>query len=404
MFGSQHMRTVRGKPASAGEENLRTGLGIAALVALLGCALTPLLLPVTIVEGPYIQQPSETSVLLVWYTSRAVEGLTVQIVDLADVVPVRADGRRCVARLDGLQPGQEYTYRVLDGHRVLAEKVMHTNKPPGSAFHFVVFGDSGSGTTAQYDLARQITMLQPDFALHTGDLIYSAGQRERYRARFFRMYADLISRVAFWPCLGNHDLKAPYYGAAYYAVFDLPLNGPPEAMPERHYWFDYADARVAVIDSNVGAERLADHVAPWLQQVMSEPQVHWRFVALHHPPYSVGRHGSSADVRNALAPTFEAIGVDVVFSGHDHLYQRTHPIRNGAVTRPGTGVVYVVTGAGGAYLYTAAAPQDRPEWVATLNNQVHSFTHVVIEGNTLRLEQIDRYGQVLDAWTMEKAE
>ena len=208
--------------------------------------------------------------------------------------------------------------------------------------------------------------------------------------------------MCFWPCLGNHDIAEPDLGAPYLEVFELPENGPTGSTPERSYWFDYAAARIAVIDINLDEPQLRDVVAPWLTDVMSEPGPRWKFVSLHHPPYTGGAYQPDQRVQNALVPVFEAVGVDIVFAGHDHMYQRTAPIRAGEVVEEGAGVVYVVSGAGGALIYDALPPDQRPAYVIALNDEVHSFTRVNIDGDTLRLRQIAVDGEVIDDWTLRK--
>ena len=117
--------------------------------------------------------------------------------------------------------------------------------------------------------------------LHTGDLVYHRGQRSHYPDRFFAPYRELLAQVNFWPCLGNHDVAKPDLGAPYLDVFELPENGPAGLPAERSYWFDYAAARVAVIDSNVEEAALRDTVAPWLSEVMSPP---WGVFTPHKTP------------------------------------------------------------------------------------------------------------------------
>lgn len=385
------------------------GVLLGALVfVVLGVGLyvaAPWVLPVRILEGPLVQQPTEQAATLIWYTTRALErGGCVLVLETPTgprTLPATADGTRHRVRVEQLAPGEAYPYHIeLDG-RTLAEGELHTNKAPGEPFAFIVVGDSGKGTRAQYLLAGQMNARSADFILHAGDVIYSAGERAGFKDRFFAPYRHLLSRVACWPTLGNHDVFTDN-GAPYCEVFELPENGPSGQPPEHHYWFEYASARVAVIDSNVDETVLATEVAPWLLRVFADGSTVWRFVLLHHPPYTAGAYKPDGRIQRALVPAFEAAGVDVVFAGHDHLYERTLPLRGGEVVTDGRGVVYVVSGAGGARLYEALSPEERPAWIAALDDTRHSFTHVQITGDTLRLQQIDTEGVVIDDWTMTR--
>lgn len=366
--------------------------------------LSPWLLPVRIVEGPLVQQAAEDAVSLVWFTSRPTEcQVMVKLRGEEQTLPAEMDGRRGQLRITDLAAGQGVAYRIYSGDRELAGATLRANKPSGKPFSFIVFGDSGKASPEQYLLAGEMTKVSMDFLLHTGDLVYGDGARRKYKDRFFRPYAEMLKKVNFWPCLGNHDVSEPDFGAPYVAVFDLPHNGPPELPPERSYWFDYGTARIAVIDSTVSEGQMRDEIAPWLTEVMSDPGPRWKFASLHHPPYTAGSYEPDEGVQRTLVPVFEATGMDIVFAGHDHMYERTLPILRGQMVEPGQGVVYIVTGAGGARLYDAVPPDERPEYIAALDNQIHSFTHVTIDGDTLSLQQIGLKELVLDEWTFEKS-
>ncbi|MFH1746001.1 MAG: metallophosphoesterase family protein [Planctomycetota bacterium] len=396
----------------------RNVLFAAILFVILASALyfvAPWVLPVRIVEGPMVQQADENAVTLVWYTTRPLEPgqcqVSIQTSDDEYTLPAEAEGRRHRLRIDELSPGQAYPYRIKLGRRTLAQATLHTNKPAGQPFSFVVFGDSGKGTQAQYLLAARMwtDAIVPDFMLHTGDLIYGEGERFHYKDRFFTPYRHLLAEVNFWPCLGNHDIgnykiPAEKAGQAYFEVFELPDNGPPAAVPECNYWFDYASARIAVIDSNKEHDEatLAEQVVPWLEEVFADCDATWKFVSLHHPLYTSGAYQEEPRLQNTLVPVFERLGVDIAFSGHDHMYQRMLPISAGQLAPDGDGVVYVITGAGGARLYDAIPPDQRPPYLAALYNEVHSFTYVQIDGHELRLQQISVDGDILDEWSMTK--
>ena len=389
----------------------RTVLLGAALFVAAGSGLylaAPWLLPVRILEGPLVQQAGEEAATLIWYTTRPLAAgesqLVVELGSQTRAFAVETYGRRNRVRITGLTAGQVYPYRIGLGRRTLASGSLHTNRASGSPVSFIVFGDSGSGSAAQYQLAGHMLSFDgvPDFVLHTGDLVYERGERSAFKDRFFVPYRRLLAQVNFWPALGNHDAGKPDFGQPYFDVFELPENGPPGLPPERNYWFDYASARIAVVDSNADETTLAQRVAPWLRDALGDGTATWKFVALHHPPYTAGKYAPDPRIQRTLVPIFEAVGVDIVFCGHDHLYERTHPLRGGQVVPAGEGVVYVVTGAGGGELYQARPPEQRPAYLAALNDQRHSFTHVRINGDELRLRQVDLADRVLDDWTTVK--
>lgn len=395
----------RADGAFSARRRRRVVLGAVAFVAIsFGLyQAAPYLLPVYIVEGPLVQLAGEQSASLVWFTSRPAGHLALTVGADGRSFPVRVEGRRCVAAIAGLAPGASVPYEIHAKKRTLATKALRTNKPRAAPFRFVVFGDSGKGTQAQRLLGLRMAADDPDLALHTGDLIYGSGERRRYKSRFFDPYAEMLARVAFWPSLGNHDVAERTEGHPYLQVFELPLNGPAGLAPEHNYWFDYGAARFVVIDSNLDEDTLAEHVAPWIVEALAPADIEWRFAVFHHPPYTGGAHDPAARVQSALVPAFEQAGVDIVFSGHDHMYERTAPMRGGSPAPDGRGVVYVVTGAGGARLYEPLPPEQRPEYLAALDASIHSYTRVSIAQQRLLLEQISVEGRTLDSWTLDKS-
>lgn len=385
------------------------GVLVFLLLATGGYWLYEYLGPTSIYEGPMVQQATTDSAVLVWYTSRPTQcELTVGIGEQSQRVDVTVEGRRNVARLRGLPTAAAIKYAISDGPRELFHGTLHTAKPRGSPFTFLVFGDSGRGKSEQYVLASRMPEQSPDFIVHTGDLIYPAGERDDFRRKFFEPYKAILAQVAFWPSLGNHDMaeEAPL-GAPYRNVFELPENGPPGGTPENEYWFDYAEARFAVLDSNCTAAALRDRTAPWLRGVFGSgaggAAPGWRFIVLHHPVYSVGKHGDTAGYAELLVPLIDELQIDVVFCGHDHLYERTYPMRGGAAMKAGEGgTVYLVSGAGGAKLYEMTPRSAWPTYMAVALNSQHSFTIIKVEGAELRGRQIGMDGQVLDEWSLRK--
>jgi len=411
--GSSGAATWRRK-AAAPPRVILLWVALAIGVALGLNAAAPWLLPIRVYEGPMVQMATANAVTLVWYTTRPADcEVVVNSGGAERVVAAAPTGKRQVARIEGLEPGTTYTYQIRVVRRNLTDKLtFQTNRLPGQRFSFLVFGDSGRATREQYALADDMLAVepQPDFVLHTGDVVYGDGARKRYHDRFFAPYASLLARVNLWPCLGNHDVAKQDSGEptgeagqelGYQEVFELPQNGPAGLPPDHNYYFDYASCRVAVVDTNADTDTLRDRIAPWLQEVLSAPGPRWKFVVYHHATYTAGRYKNDLRPRQLLVPTIEAAGVDVVFNGHDHNYQRTMPLRGEQIVPLGQGTVYVITGAGGAQLYDVPA-EGRPPYVAFVDDHEHSFTQVTVDGDTLTLRQIAIGGKTVDTVTWHK--
>ena len=131
----------------------------------------------------------------------------------------------------------------------------------------------------------------------------------------------------------------------------------------------------------------------WMESELAASSADWKVLYFHHPPYAAGGYGSDLGVRAAIGPTLDAYGVDVVFSGHNHNYERSIPVRNGEADPDGT--VFVVTGGGGKRLYDTGTG-----WFTAYTESVHHFVRVTIDGPRLSMEARASDGRVIDAVTL----
>ncbi len=285
--------------------------------------------------------------------------------------------------LSDLAPGSTYHYRVEENGGSPAAGSFRTAPADGeSGFAFAVIGDSGDGGMAQMAVAGLLERSMPDLVLHTGDVVYPSGKQRHYDRRFFAPYRRLIRRVPIFPVLGNHDVKTQG-GTAYLENFHLPFDDPRSCG--RYYSFDWGSVHFVALDSELyhgdsGGDK-AEQKA-WLEYDLSATTLSRKVVFLHRPPYSSSRHGGDSKVRGDLEPVFVRHGVDLVFSGHDHCYERTVPIK---------GVTYVVSGGGGKRLY----PAGESVWTAR-SASAHHAVFVRAEGERLSLKTLEPGGSVLD--------
>ncbi|MCK6456656.1 MAG: metallophosphoesterase [Phycisphaerae bacterium] len=316
------------------------------------------------------------------------------------------------AAIDGATLPDSFWYelraRGLLGQSLVLSREDGVRRPAeaGRTFRFLAFGDSGNGSNTQRALVEQMLLSRPDLVIHTGDLVYPKGEAADYPANFFIPNRELIARAPFMPSLGNHDV-ATEQGRPYLDTFVLPENGPPGLPPERNYWFDVGDARFVALDTNRDTQRgaisesqMREVVAPWLRRVLTAAGGRWKFVYFHHPPYTNATHRPEDQqfVKDIFVPVFDACRVDVVFCGHNHLYERTKPIRDDRVVPPGDGTVYIVTGAGGVSRYPEALPPL--VYIAAYNDSAFSFTRVDVGPEKLSLTQLDDRGRVIDTLTL----
>jgi 3',5'-cyclic AMP phosphodiesterase CpdA len=264
-----------------------------------------------------------------------------------------------------------------------SEKIAAT--PPKDAqvapVRFVAFGDTGTGGPGQFAIASRMVALynsRPyDTVLMLGDNIYPDGKASRFPARFEKPYATLLQLgVRFYAVLGNHDVALGRSAQIRYRHFNMGGRA--------YYSFVKGDGLVeffALDSTNMTGEQLR-----WLEASLSTSKALWKIAYFHHPIYSAGRkHGSNIRLRALLEPLFVRYGVAAVFSGHDHVYQRT-PLQQG--------VQYFVAGAGGQLRRRDL--NRRSSLVAAGNDEVNSFMYVEITRERMTYRAVDAEGQILD--------
>lgn len=275
------------------------------------------------------------------------------------------------ANVTGLEPGALFDYRILaDGKPVFAARARARVAANAPSYRFVVFGDCGTNSNAQKEIAYQTAQIKPDFVFITGDVVYDRGRYSEYKTNFFPIYnADAPSAAEGAPLLrstlmiaapGNHDLSYKSMdkwpdGLAYFYVWDFPQNGPnlapgakntprmngddaaekalmaasgPAYPRMANYSFDYGNSHWTVLDSNEYMDWTDAALRAWLEKDLAAAKgATWRFVSFHHPPFhSSDKHKDDQWMR-VLTPTFEKYGVSVVWCGHVHNYQRSYPLR-----------------------------------------------------------------------------
>jgi 3',5'-cyclic AMP phosphodiesterase CpdA/Flp pilus assembly protein TadD len=290
-------------------------------------------------------------------------------------------------RLTGLDAMTEYSYRVTsdgvssDVHRFT------TAVEPEAPFRFAFYGDNKDGPMNHRRVTDAILATEPDLVIHNGDLVNTGWVAKQWDRLFFGPAHRLMHSVPLYPVMGNHEMGAQLY----LDYFSLPGN-------ERWYSFDFGNAHFVVLESDVdrlldGSEQIA-----WLEQDLAASDATWRFVNLHHPLFSASRdyHEPERLVRkNLLHPIFERHRVDMVFSGHDHNYERTLPIGSPG----GHAVTYVVAGNGGTPMHWAA----RREWTV-YSRRVFGFVTIDIDGRRAHLRALDDRGSVIDELVVDKSD
>ena len=246
---------------------------------------------------------------------------------------------------------------------------------------FVVYGDNRTDHEAHERVVASVRQAEADVLLNTGDMVYLGSERDDWQI-FFSIAQPLLSEVALFPVLGNHELARQGRGIANYRHY---VRTP--GLEERTYYvFDWGPLRFLMLDSNDDWERGGPQwqwVEAELERAQRDDGIVHLFAALHHGPISSGRHGPNPRMARSGADRLLADGgVELVFSGHDHLYERGDA----------DGLKYIVSGGGGAPLY----PWNRRLPAQLAFDPVHHHVRVDVQGTEVRVHALRADGTTIE--------
>ncbi len=351
-----------------------------------------------VIRGPFIQNTTPTSAQIAWKTlSRSGAALDFGT-NLTNIERIEVDLSETnhLATVSGLQPNTEYHYRIINrfGARETVSdwSSFRTFKESGDVtFH--VLGDSGWGTLPQYQIAEQMARSPADLLMHVGDIVYYSITHYNADLRCFSVYQDQMKTMPWFVALGNHDMYVDKQAAM--ESFYLPTNSVTGT--EHYYSFDHGDVHFVVVWSDLQA--LADYRpgSPqylWLEEDLGRTTKPWKFMFFHHTWRSSSVHGvwddydgnlvkDSVQLDQAFAALARRFGVQMIFNGHDHCYERL---------APSGGPISFVSGGGGASLYgISIVHQDSSQWYPN-----HHFLRVNVSGDVAHVEAVGPDGNVFD--------
>jgi hypothetical protein len=308
-----------------------------------------------LLRGPYLQQATSNSVVVVWRTEgesapllrygNSPGALTMELGADAIVLRVSADINAAAniprlykepvdeidqreadhdpstvpntyqyeAQVSQLQPDSKYFYAIYDGDKLLAGGDEHhyfqTHRRIGSAtdMRIWVVGDSGNGgrNQAMVHEAMQAYVLRTDrlvdHYIHVGDMAYSDGTDREFQDHFFAPYQSTLRNTVCWPAMGNHEGHTsrgisgigPYYDA--YVVPTRAEVGGAASGTEAYYSFDIEEVHFICLDSH-DLDRSPDSaMAQWLRADLEQAKAKWLVAFWHHPPYTMGSHNSDRE-------------------------------------------------------------------------------------------------------------
>jgi hypothetical protein len=247
---------------------------------------------------------------------------------------------------------------------------------------FAVIGDTGSGSSAQQQVGSMMAQYRAvfpfEFVLMMGDNMYGGEAPADFAKKFSEPYKVLLAnKVKFYASLGNHDqaLQTNYT--------NFNMNG------KEYYRFKKGNVAFYALNSNYMDKKQVE----WLESELAKDTSEWKVCFFHHPPYSSAKkHGSDPQLREVVEPIFIKYGVNVVLTGHDHVYERIKPQK---------GIYYFVSGAGGK-LRTGDISKTSPLTEKSYDRDMH-FMLFEVAGDQMHFQAISRTGETIDSGVITRA-
>lgn len=300
-----------------------------------------------------------------------------------------------------LKAGTTYVYKVGDSENWSEVKEFTTESNKG-AFDFVVFGDTQSQTVEGLsELDTIITNIEnepikPSFIAHVGDFIDDAS--------IFSQWDAITSMIDKHPkfdsidmvhVLGNHEYMGDTTGEIAKTIFNNPQNGP-KGNVGGVYSTDYNNVHVSVISFTSDKDLLQKEL-DWLRKDVKKSHKQWNIVLTHQPPYYTNPLGGNELFREMLPPVMDELGIDLVFSGHDHAYGRTKQLIGGVETKGGT--TYLVTGTTGKKHYDAV---NDGSFVTYNSDSAAMYLTASVNKGVMNIITKKTDGTIVDQFTLEK--
>ncbi|MFK5915394.1 MAG: metallophosphoesterase family protein [Woeseiaceae bacterium] len=302
---------------------------------------------------PYLQMMSMDAVTIRWQSENDFKGVVKFGEDQAQLNKVELETASKTVhevRITNLKPNTTYFYSAGDESEAQFKGNNYWFKTSPlkqtKTFRFWVTGDQGYANKIQTDVRdaayswaskhtrNNKTPALFDLWLTTGDNAYRSGTNEQFQTGFFEPYKQILTNTPVWPTYGNHDARR----WVFYDIFTLPTqaeSGGVASGSEHYYSFDYADVHFLMLDTQDSSHDVDGDMLQWLKKDLAfakKQNKKWLVAVFHHPPYSKGSHDSDNEkdsggrlvsVRENILPLLESSGVDLVLSGHSHMYERS---------------------------------------------------------------------------------
>ena len=336
--------------------------------------------------------------------------------------------------VSGLKAGTAYTYLVGDGTNWGTEGKFKTDG--GNNLSFLCVADVQASSPENFEEAAKVldaafeVNADPDFVVNLGDFTNDSTNEEW--DGYFTAFERHNTAATLVPVAGNHDGLGVWHW--FDKMFALDTSESVQTVNGVNYSFDYANAHFAVLNTN-DVLSISQVQLDWLKNDMNATDADWKIVFMHKSPYSLGKDGKWPDalyLTEALSAVLDECSVDLVLSGHDHMYLRTKALKGNKIAENGEGTRYILAGTAGTKRYEirdfSAGTYLNTDFIDALTVQKSGygnywngtdyqstdpenvggcFSSVNIDGGTLRLDAYilsDETGSIknIDSLTLEK--
>ena len=350
--------------------------------------------------GPYLMQPKPDSIVVMWRTLEAADGLVEYGLDEALGSSTGHQDSLLIheVTLTGLTPDTRYFYRVASAGVTSAMHHFHTAPEAGQPFRIAAWGDNQNGPDVFATVLQGIAGAHPYFLLGVGDHVQDGKDAELWKTQLFGPARALFHEVAFYAAIGNHEKNASHL----YDLYSYPHTDDIDNH-ESFYSFTYGNAFFLVINTNLIFFPVVDYeteISTWLREQVASPEAQnatWRIALAHEPGYAEAWGDGSCTyegylpVREFLMPLLEEHHFHAYLSGHTHGYERG---------MTGGGMAYFVTGGGGGGL--DAWCLDWP--TTTVAHYEHHFLSMEFGCDQLAIEALYPDGARFDWLTLSRSD
>ena len=364
-----------------------------------------------------------TSMNLAWFTDTTVaesrvrfgiDGLDREVTGESRILPFFYGSEAGVVRvhhavLDDLRPGTEYRYQV--GGATMSDTFRFTTDDGDDRVKIHLFGDTqtvsndnifnGSGLVTELYRKMQAQLPDGDLILHVGDFTEDLSDYRLVRLFLESLEGEgMIASHPFVVAQGNHEVNNE--GAQKFADL-LPLPGTDSGLPAPYdravYSFDYGPAHIAVITSELQAEEDWPVMMDWLRRDMAASDATWKILMVHRPPYNGNAASGNGRSQAYIPAVVDEVGIDLVLSGHDHMYSRSLPLRGG---KPSPGAAtYLIAGSDSAKYYDNNGGGIALFADVLFDDNVNTYTTLDIQGDDLHVLTRTLDGTVVDDVTLQ---